>query len=59
MAGFSSEIGNDLRDFSDTPAKEANQPKTEGDLVAGVAEAVLEVCCNPPHHACLLLLHAV
>ena len=59
MAGFGSEIGDDLRNFSNSPADEADEAETERNLIANVAEAVFEIRVHPPDDACLLLLHAI
>lgn len=58
MAGLSAEVSDDLRDFSDSPAKEADEAENEREVVADVAETVLEILLHPTH-AWLILHHAV
>lgn len=49
MARLGLEVGDDLRDFCNSPANQADESKTEGEIIAEIAEAVLEILLNPTH----------
>lgn len=58
MARFSSEISDNLWDFSDAPAKEAYESKAEGEFIFDIAEAVFEILLRPID-AWFLLLYTI
>lgn len=49
MAGLGLKVGDDLRDFRDSPTDQADKPKTEREVISEIAEAILEVLVNPTH----------
>lgn len=58
MAGLGPEVGDYLRDFSNSPADEADEPEPEREFITNVAEAVTEVI-SIPADAWLVLPHTV
>ena len=59
MAGFSTEVGDYLRDFSYTPTNKADDSQSERDLIIEVAETILEIVVNPPPNTWLILFKTV
>lgn len=55
MAGFGAEVGDDLRDFRNSPADQTDQTKPKGEMVSEIAETVPKVLVNPSDAGLLLL----
>lgn len=49
MAGLGAKVGDDLRDFSNSPTDEAYESKGEGEFVTEITETVFEILVNPTH----------
>ena len=47
MAGLGLKVGDDLRDFCNSPTNQADKSKTEREIIGEIAEAVFEVLLNP------------
>lgn len=58
MAGLCSEVGDNLRDFCNSPTNQTDKTKPKGEPISEIAETVPKKLVNPPDTG-LLLLHTV
>lgn len=58
MAGLGFEVGDNLRDFGESPADKTREAESEREVVSQIAETIFEVLFYPPN-AWLLLLETI